>query len=540
MTELAAAPQIQAARFGIRAKLLGFTVVLILAVALLLTTHSVMNNREHLLAIYQENAIEVGNTLAEAVTNDLYQLDLRGLRLRLRAVHKNSAITATYILDEQGQVLSDGTSENSLRGQRLDDPFVDRLLTSQEWVIERGQHLFKLGRSISMEGSKSLGRLYLQLSLDDLNQKILHQLQETILILVVCLLFALIIAWWFAARFTRPITALTQAANQIRAGGLLEQVEIPITGRDEIRTLSVSLEEMLRRLRNSDRTLRELNLSLDQKVRERTEELQETLQVINSSIHYASRIQCSILPDPTFMQFLLPHHFVVWRPRDVVGGDLYWCRLWGLGTLLVVGDCTGHGVPGAFMTLIANGALGHAINMTHAGELATLIGTMHDNIQAILGREQAMGDADDGLELGACYIPPDKKNMLFVGARFSLFCQDLGQPIVEVKGDRSGIGYRTITKKPTFTEHQLELLPNRRFILTTDGLLDQVGGEGRMGFSRSRFKQLLEEHEATPVQEMGACLYEKLIAYQGDERRRDDVTIVGFAAPTQGDPDACQ
>lgn len=540
MTDLTSSSEVHASPFGIRAKLLGFTVVLIVSVALVLTSYSAMSNREHLLEVYQENAIEVGDTLAEAVINDLYQLDLRGLRLRLRAVHTNSAITATYILDEQGQVLSDGTSANSLRGERLDDPFVDRLLTSQAWVIEHSQHLLKLGRSIRMEGSeKPLGHLYLQLSLQDLHDKIFHQFQETILILMVCLLLALMVAWWFSARFTRPITALTQAANRIHEGDGLTQVEIPITGRDEIRTLSLSLEGMLQRLQKSDRTLRELNLSLDQKVRERTQELQETLQIIHSSIHYASRIQRSILPDPGFMQFLFPSHFVVWQPRDVVGGDMYWCRLWGMGTLLVVGDCTGHGVPGAFMTLIANGALGHAINMTPSGALSTLISAMHGNIQGILGREQEMGDADDGLELGACYFPPDKKELLFVGARFSLFYQDPGQPVVEVKGDRSGIGYRTITERPTFTQHLLELLPNRRFTLTTDGILDQVGGERRMGFSRSRFKQLLEEHETTPVQAVGACLYEQLVAYQGDERRRDDVTIVGFAVPTQGDQDEC-
>ncbi|MBF0462090.1 MAG: SpoIIE family protein phosphatase [Magnetococcales bacterium] len=516
--------------FGIRAKLLGCAALLVLLVSGLLTSYTIVTNRSHALELYQEDAIRDGDTLAEAMVNDLYRLDLRGLRQHLGAVHKNSSIVATFVLDEQGQVLADGTLDNARRGQRLDDPFVARILATQGWVIERGEQVFKLGRPITLDGSEFLGRLYLQLSLEEINRSILRQLQETIAISIGCILLSFVVAWWFATRFTRPITALTQAADRIRSGDA--SVEIAITGHDEIRTLSVSLQEMWQQLRTSDQELRTLNLSLDQKVQERTQALQATLQIVHSSIQYASRIQHSLLPNPEFVRFLLPHHFVVWQPRDVVGGDLYWCRLWGMGTLLVVGDCTGHGVPGAFMTLIANGALGHALNMTQPGKLGTLITTMHNNMQEVLGREQEPGNTDDGVELGACYLPPNNTDMLFVGARFSLFYQDPGTPVVELRGDRTGIGYRSIATAPEFTEQRMPRLPNRRFILTTDGLLDQVGEEKRQGWGKKRFQELLDRHRETPVEEIGAHLYEALLAHQGQEIRRDDVTIFGFSVET--------
>ncbi|MEO5339000.1 MAG: SpoIIE family protein phosphatase [Magnetococcus sp. MYC-9] len=522
--------------FGIRAKLLGCAVLLVLLVSGSLTFYAIRENRDHIMEIYQEDAKQMGDILAEAVTNDLYRLDLRGMRLRLSAVHEKSAITATYILDKQGHVLADGTSRNSHRGQRLDDPFVERLLTADGWVVEQSEQWLKLGRPIAVEGGEPLGRLYLQLSLESLNRTIIHQLQETLLIAAVCVLLSLVLAWWFASRFTRPIRALTLAADQIRAGDA--SVEIPVTGRDEIRTLAISLEEMLRRLRASDQELRALNLSLDQKVQERTQALQNALQIIHSSIQYASRIQRSILPDPDFLHVLLPEHCVVWRPRDVVGGDFYWCRLWGMGVLLVVGDCTGHGVPGAFMTLIANGALGHALNTTPSGELARLIATMHNNMQEVLGREQLAGNADDGMELGACYFPPGQQKLLFVGARFSLFYQDPGQAAQELKGERNGIGFRCAKPTLKFTEHALDLPPKRRIVLTTDGMIDQVGEKTGHGLGKSRFKALLERHQETPIHQLGVCLYDALMAYQGREMRRDDVTVVGFSASTQGDPDA--
>lgn len=511
---------------GIRAKLLGYTALMILLVSVVLTSYSIFTNRSQSLDIYREDAIQIGSALSEAVLNDLYQLDMRGLRLRLGAVHQNQNVAATFILDERGHVMADGTEENPLRGRPLEDPFVPTLLTARSWVMDSDKERYKIGQPIAMEGEEPMGWLYLQLSLTELNERIERQLKDTLIISGVCILLGFVSALSFSMRFTRPITELTHAANRVRSGDTT--VDIPITGQDEIRLLSVSLEEMLRQLRASEKGLRDLNVSLDQKVRDRTQELEDAFQVIHSSIQYASTIQRSILPPPEHIQRQLPHRFVVWQPRDTVGGDIYWCRTWGEGTLVILGDCTGHGVPGAFMTLIANGALGHALRSTPPGELSPLILTMHHNIQEILGQDQASEGSDDGLELGACYIPPEKQHLLFAGARFSLFFRDTGQPAEEIKGDRKGIGYRKPMKNPDFAVHTVLILPNRRFILTTDGIIDQVGGPKRQGFGKKRFLALWDAHQETPIQDLGTLFYDALCAYQGQEIRRDDVTIIGF------------
>ena len=512
---------------GIRAKLLGYTSLMMLLVSVVLTSYSIVTSRKQILDMYQEDAIQIGSALSEAVLNDLYQLDMRGLRLRLSAVHTNKIIAATFILDEKGQVMADGTEDNLLRGQPLDDAFVPRILAAKEWVIDVGEDLFKIGRPVGLEDAEPMGWLYLQLSLDDLNRRIRQQLKENLIISGVCILLGFISAMVFATSFTLPIMELTKAAGRVRSGDMT--VEIPITGQDEIRLLSVSLEEMLRWLRTSEKELRELNVSLDQKVQERTLELEETLKIVHSSIRYSSRIQGSILPKQEFFQLLFPRHFIVWNPRDTVGGDIYWCRFWGAGILVILGDCTGHGVPGAFMTLIANGALGHALRTTEPGELSNLITTMHQNIQEVLGQDVGFGDSDDGLELGACYIPPERHELLFVGARFALFHQDPGKPMEELKGDRKGIGYRGIASDVAFTEHRLTLPSQRRFVLTTDGIIDQVGWvKKRQGFGKKRFLALLNDHHDTPIEEIGLVLLEALETYQGDENRRDDVTILGF------------
>jgi PAS domain S-box-containing protein len=255
----------------------------------------------------------------------------------------------------------------------------------------------------------------------------------------------------------------------------------------------------------------------------------EAHNVIKSSIQYASRIQRSILPSAEMMNTLLPNYFVCWEPRDIVGGDIYWCRPWGEGVVTILGDCTGHGVPGAFMTLISYGALVQALTTVKPGDAASLISAIHVIIQESLGQDEDYGDSDDGLELGVCYLPKENKSMTFAGARFSLFYQDEKTDAIEIKGDKKGVGYRNIPKETMFTNQSVEIIPERRFIMTTDGMIDQIGGEKRRGFGKKRFVNLLNELQGSPMQEVGIGLYTALTEYQGDESRRDDVSMMGFS-----------
>jgi PAS domain S-box-containing protein len=219
--------------------------------------------------------------------------------------------------------------------------------------------------------------------------------------------------------------------------------------------------------------------------------IKKFFDIIQSSINYASRIQRAILPDSEIINNLTPDHFVLWKPRDIVGGDIYWCRHWGDGTLLMLGDCTGHGVPGAFMTLIANGALNEASLETTEGDCAALLSHMHLLMQNVMGQDHEGGESDDGIEIGACYFPPNKQQLIFAGARFSLFMTQPGtEEVIELKGDKSGIGYCGIPQDIQFTNHEVELLPDRVHYMTSDGIIDQIGGEKKRSFGKKRFKKL--------------------------------------------------
>ncbi|MGB0697145.1 MAG: SpoIIE family protein phosphatase [Rhodospirillaceae bacterium] len=257
--------------------------------------------------------------------------------------------------------------------------------------------------------------------------------------------------------------------------------------------------------------------------------LEDAFSVISSSIDYASRIQRAILPDDTIFQAMFAEHFIIWQPRDRVGGDMYWIRAWGDGVLLIVADCTGHGVPGAFMTLIATGALDRAQDDVSPGKPGALVQRMHQLVQLTLGQHTDQGESDDGLELGAVYVDSDTTHLIFTGARFDLFHFD-GDAAQVIKGTKQGIGYRRVPFGQTYDETMVTIAPDSRYYMTSDGLIDQVGGARKRSFGKKRFKQLLSEIKDLPMSEQKERIEEALSTYQGSEKRRDDVSMVGFKA----------
>ena len=260
--------------------------------------------------------------------------------------------------------------------------------------------------------------------------------------------------------------------------------------------------------------------------------------LITQSIDYASNIQRSSLPSDQIFESLFDDHFVIWEPCEQVGGDFYAHIHWGDGDLIILADCTGHGVPGAFMTLISGDALNQALPDVTPGDCASLIQRIHQIIQIKLGQDERSGLSDDGLELGACYIPDHRRKLHYAGANMSLYVQD-GDSIDQLKGDKSEIGYRRVPYDREFTNHQVETAPGRFFYMTTDGLPTQVGQASRLPFGNKRFSKLLASLGRMPMSDKKEKILTALKAHMGDTPQRDDVSLIGFEiGPVPMDHDA--
>ncbi|MCP5367701.1 MAG: transporter substrate-binding domain-containing protein [Hyphomicrobiales bacterium] len=256
-------------------------------------------------------------------------------------------------------------------------------------------------------------------------------------------------------------------------------------------------------------------------------DLFDAFSIISDSIAYASRIQRSMLPQDHYLTESLSDHFVIWEPRDRVGGDIYWYRTCGDGFLVGLADCTGHGVPGAFMSLIATGSLDRAMRERPDGDPAAVLHILNRSIKRYLGQDSGISGGDDGMDVGICRLRPGAGELVFAGARFSLFVAD-STGVSEVKGDRASVGYRAVSPDQVYTNKVVEMLPGASFYLTTDGLTDQVGGASGRMFGKRRFMDLLRSIQGLPMADQKDAVLQALSAFQGQENRRDDVSVVGF------------
>jgi PAS domain S-box-containing protein len=223
------------------------------------------------------------------------------------------------------------------------------------------------------------------------------------------------------------------------------------------------------------------------------QEAQEASQLILQSLRYASRIQSAILPAREELALVTADHFLIWEPRDIVGGDFFWFQPINHGYFIIVGDCTGHGVPGAFMTLIAWGILDRLLTGTQDNRPSLVLAGLHRRVQNLLGQNRDSGETDDGLEAGVCFINPSKQEITFAGARFSLW-KSSADDVIEIKGDRNGLGYRRHAQEATFADLTFPLDTRDAFYLTTDGLIDQIGGPDGRSFGKRRFRALLKRN----------------------------------------------
>jgi PAS domain S-box-containing protein len=257
------------------------------------------------------------------------------------------------------------------------------------------------------------------------------------------------------------------------------------------------------------------------------EEITKAHNLITESVTYAANIQLATLPLPELLSVAFTDHFVIWEPRDVVGGDMYWCLPFEGGYVLAVADCTGHGVPGAFITLVASGALHHALDQTPDAEPAALIKSMNYFIKEILAQYTHDSPSDDGLEIGVCRISEKNGGLDFAGARFSLW-HSINGKMREIKGDKTGIGYCNVPLTLNLATHHVSTKEDSQFYMFSDGFNDQIGGDKGRGFGKRRMLDLLTRHADKTMSNQREAIQKAFTGYQGDELRRDDLTMVGF------------
>lgn len=264
------------------------------------------------------------------------------------------------------------------------------------------------------------------------------------------------------------------------------------------------------------------------------EEIREIHKHTKDSIEYASLIQHSLIPNNDLFRKYFSDYLTIWHPKDIIGGDIYlFDELKSENEcLLMVIDCTGHGVPGAFVTMLVK-AIERQITakISHSDETvspAKILSIFNKSMKHLLKQENEDSISNAGFDGGVLYYNKKEKLVKFAGAETPLFYIDKNGEFQTLKGSRHSVGYKKSQNEYQFKEHCIEVHDGMQFYLTTDGYLDQNGGEKGFPFGKKRFKALIEEYKDESFADQQEVFLDTLAEYQKQEERNDDVTIVGI------------
>jgi len=311
---------------------------------------------------------------------------------------------------------------------------------------------------------------------------------------------------------------------------LIEQLEANKALQTQVnRELEQKVNEGTAALREANEEIKQIN----EEIQQTNEKLVSTLSMVEfqhneilSSINYARRIQTALLPSEQKLRTLLPQAQLLYEPKDIVSGDFYWCSQQGNQILLAVTDCTGHGVPGAFMTVIGINLLEQIVNVDNITAPAAVLTELDNRLRKTLQQQGIVHeDINDGMDISLLSLNFATRQALWTGAKRPLWCLPAGDTqLIEHKGDKFPIGSSQYAHK-TFTEHALPFHPGDTWFCFTDGYADQFGAEGKLTIKR--FREILLQTHAQP--NCIAAWQKQLTDWRHQEPQTDDVLVVRIA-----------
>lgn len=265
-------------------------------------------------------------------------------------------------------------------------------------------------------------------------------------------------------------------------------------------------------------------LKMEREIREKSARLEEKNKDITDSITYARRIQRAVLGDTKQLKTHFEDAFIFLRPHSIVSGDFYWFRKREQHTVVIAADCTGHGVPGAFMTLLGNNFLDEIIDIQKTVMPDKILQKLDSRIIESLSKQESKAAVNDGMDMAVLTFCREEKKVYYAGAKNPLFYIKDDEPRL-IKASKFPIGGRM--EKKQFERHELDLQPDTTFYIYSDGFQDQFGGEKNRKFMSKRFRRLLHEISQHDMEKQNLVLGNILDKWMGKIEQTDDVLVIG-------------
>jgi len=288
----------------------------------------------------------------------------------------------------------------------------------------------------------------------------------------------------------------------------------------------IIIEYRTNKLRKANRDLREKQQAALEIAKQR-EELSIKNKNITDSITYAKRIQWAIMPSRSKFYNLVPGSFILYMPKDIVSGDFYWITEIEDRIYIAAVDCTGHGVPGAFMSIIGFDLLRNVTKEKKIKKASAILDTLNVELIKLLSKNIVDGEVKDGMDLSICVFHKSTCMIEFAGAYNPLYIVR-DNKIKSIKGNRFPVGLGNVEPHPQFTNHEIQLKKNDRIYLFTDGYADQFGGPNGKKMKYRRFRHLLLSIHKLPYDQQHDYLQQYITTWQGQLEQIDDILVMGM------------
>ncbi len=245
---------------------------------------------------------------------------------------------------------------------------------------------------------------------------------------------------------------------------------------------------------------------------------------INKSINYASKIQTAVLPDKNNFKEYFAEYFIIYKPRDIVSGDFYFLHKVNKYIILAAADCTGHGVPGAFMSMLGVAFLNDIVRQKNVETASDVLNVLRENVKESLKQKGEKGEQKDGMDMALCVIDTETNNLQFAGAHNPLIIVR-NNKLIEIKADRMPVGVLRKKDKP-FKNNEIKLEKGDKLYMYSDGFADQIGGENKEKYKSKRFKKLLLETSNMSMFEQKQTIETEFEQWKGTNKQIDDVVII--------------
>ncbi len=292
--------------------------------------------------------------------------------------------------------------------------------------------------------------------------------------------------------------------------------------------LTKSLSEALSKEEQLNNQLAKANTQITEQnieIEDKRKIIAEQLNNLTSSIQYALRIQSALIPSQDILKSNLSDYLIFYKPKDILSGDFYWFGESNTNLIIVAADCTGHGVPGALLSMLGMTFIDNIVKTENITSPSKILDRLRERLLEAFTKSNGGSSVKDGMEIAVLVLNPEKKKLKYSGAGIGLYLVN-DNKIIEFKGDKDKIP--SIGQSNKFTDHSIELNETDKFYLFSDGYPDQFGGPKNKKYGYPRLRNLLKELHGTPMKEQYQIVELDFETWRGTEEQTDDVMLLGI------------